>query len=435
MIPATGNFLRTAALFATACVILATGSACSDSRAAGPSPADGETVPAADSASLSSSSAAQPDLTASLLDMAIGASSAIPVEPHLKDRSRAQEAVVAACLQLDRPQLAIACIEKIDNWRRGTCWADLALHLAQQGDAAGAEQALSRARECSESEESGSEDGGTGQAWRRDRIRAKIARTCLVLGQSDRAASFATDIAAAESCEWEAAQALLVDGDRFDEQLAELDAELATGGFDGVRNALVTCSRLFDRDYAQEGRRAQLKQRIVASAKKLPVAIGLQLMLDLADVAVEHGDTDGARALLDEVQQIVDGQTWLPEDRIRLVATVAESRARAGEAEPARASLAAALALFDAELVRIPDISRAGALRPIAEAYQSMGDTDTARAIYVRAVEAGAVNPNARPRAEDLSATCCSMAVHAVEPGPELLARLAQLREALRAPW
>ena len=64
-----------------------------------------------------------------------------------------------------------------------------------------------------------------------------------------------------------------------------------------------------------------------------------------------------------------------------------------------------------------------------------MGDTATALSAYKRAVEEGVENPNSRPRAEDLSATCLSMAVHGVEPDAVLWTRIRQINDGLGDPW
>ena len=68
-----------------------------------------------------------------LLDIAFESATAIPVNPHLKDRSKAQENVIETCLRLDQPKRALAYIEKIENWRRGLCYANLAFYYAKQG--------------------------------------------------------------------------------------------------------------------------------------------------------------------------------------------------------------------------------------------------------------------------------------------------------------
>src|SRR5262245_33770520 len=65
-----------------------------------------------------------------LLDIAFRAASAFPVDPHIKNRSRAQEAVVKTALELGQPQRALVETEQIDNWRRGACYAELAFYCA-----------------------------------------------------------------------------------------------------------------------------------------------------------------------------------------------------------------------------------------------------------------------------------------------------------------
>ena len=85
--------------------------------------------------------------------------------------------------------------------------------------------------------------------------------------------------------------------------------------------------------------------------------------------------------------------------------------------------------------VEIESLWRARTLRPLAEAYQSMGDGAMALALYKRVVADGAENPNARPRAEDLIATCCSMAVHGIQPDETLRARILEIERGLAPPW
>jgi hypothetical protein len=64
-----------------------------------------------------------------------------------------------------------------------------------------------------------------------------------------------------------------------------------------------------------------------------------------------------------------------------------------------------------------------------------MGDKSIALSMYKQAIEEGGANPNSRPCAEDLSATCCSMALAGVEPDEELWMRIHQAYGALGHPW
>ena len=74
-------------------------------------------------------------------------------------------------------------------------------------------------------------------------------------------------------------------------------------------------------------------------------------------------------------------------------------------------------------------------LRPVAEAWMALGDEAAARRTYVLALEEGAANPNARPRAQDLSATLASMARYDVRPDESMTRRIREIREGLGDPW
>src|SRR5262245_10686053 len=69
-----------------------------------------------------------------LLNTAFEVATKIPIDPHIKDRSRTQEEVFGVSLKLDQPKRALQFLEKIDNWRRGSAYADLAFYCAKNGN-------------------------------------------------------------------------------------------------------------------------------------------------------------------------------------------------------------------------------------------------------------------------------------------------------------
>ena len=372
-----------------------------------------------------------------LLDLAFEAASALPVHPHIKNRSRAQEAVVEAALELDQPRRALELVEQIDNWRRGVGYADLAFYCARKGakgevqrylDLAGA---IADRTEHELAEEEASAEGGA-QSWRRDRIKVKLARAHALLGQDDEAARLEAGVVPSESGKVAAAKAMVLDAQAFDAQVAAVELLIATSDLDQVRNALEVCAELFERFYTDAARRAQVEERIKTAGPKLPATIRLEVLMRLVEFALARGDQPKALELVRETKRIMDGAMC---EHIPLVARLAGLRYRAGDVENARKEADAALAKYERERDGIVNIDRAGVLRPLAEAYQAMGDTARALDVYRRAVEEGVVNPNSRPRAEDLSATCRSMALCAVEPDPELWVRLHEIRDALGDPW
>jgi tetratricopeptide (TPR) repeat protein len=360
-----------------------------------------------------------------LIDHAFETATAIPATPHIKDRSRAQEKVVEVSLVLDQPLLAYSLIERIDNWRRGSGYGDLALYCARHGYTDEAQQYLNLAVQISESAED----------WRRDRIRVKIASAYALLGQTIQTEQFEAGIVDSESGKVAGVRAIIAGEDNFNEQMNALDALLAPGNFDVMENALKACANLFNRFYDDAGRRFLAEEKMKTSWGKLPIFKRVELLTELAGFALDHADQAKALDLINEAQIFMDSAQWRPEYRIPLISKLVKLRFLADDRQKARTDADALLALYDSQRDKIVNIYRAEALRPLAEAYQSMGDTATALAIYKRAVEEGVENPNSRPRAEDLSATCCSMALHGVEPDAELWTRIRQINEGLGDPW
>jgi tetratricopeptide (TPR) repeat protein len=368
---------------------------------------------------------------ARLLDLAFDAATSLPVRPHLKDRSRAQEDVVTAWLELRQPQRALAGAHRIENWRRGACYADYAFYCAQAGHTEGIEEHLERASKIADDHAKLE----ASQDWHRDRIRAKIARTWLLLGKPDRAAPYATGVVESEAGGFAALAARLADPASADSRLATMDDVFAKGDVDQIRNALDACVQMYGAFWGHTERRARIEAKVLAGYRKLPPELGIDAIVRLAKTASAKEDPKKALELLKVARGLLEGARWLPEDRIRITARLAVVRHESGERGPARESLDALLAGYAYEREKIVDIYRAGALRAIAEAYQAVGESKAALDVYKRAVEEGVGNPNSRPRAEDLVATCLSMARARVEPDAALWTRLQEVRRGLGDPW
>ncbi len=364
---------------------------------------------------------------AELLDLAFDAVSKMPLNPHVKNRSRAQSKIVEVCLQLDQPRRALAYIERIEstNWLHGAGYADLAYHLAQRGQTSRVSAFLAVATDVAESVED----------WRRDRINAKIARTYELLGQQARAAELEAQTDPAEAGELVVARAAMSDSESFYDELNRL-SELATSvHFDLRRIALEAHAELFDRAYDNAEQRSLAEQRLKSFWGEMPTFMRLELMFTLIESALDHDDEATALKLTDEATAMKVAATWQPEQGIAYAGRLAGLRFRAGDAVGANTEAAGALAQFDANRESIFNYKRGGVLRPIAEAYQQIGDVAMASELYARAVEDGAENPNARARALDLADTCCSMAINKFAPDERLIARLREIEEALKHPW
>ncbi len=377
---------------------------------------------------------------AELLELAYGAASAFPRNPHIKNRSRAQEAVVMAALELDQPTRALRYIEGIDNWRRGKTYADLAYHEAQHGRMASVQKYLDLALTIAEganveSREPASDSVEGTQEWRRDRIRTSIARTYVFLGQDEKAARIAAGAEDSEIGRVHIEHAQKNVKADFDVQVAAIDKLVATGSFEQLIAALQSYAVLFGRFYDDADRRALVEARIETAWAKMPIQVRLDTLMALTNHALEHKDSPKALELVNAADKLLDSTQSSAESHVPLRAQLAALRFRVGDVERARKSADDALALYEKDGAKIVNMYRAGVLRPLAEAYQAMGDTAQARKVYAMALEEGVVNPNSRPRAEDLAATACSMAVHGVEPDAALKKRLAEVRAGLGNPW
>lgn len=370
-------------------------------------------------------------LQAELLELAYQTASAMPAYPHVKDRSRAQEQVVTLCLELDQPARALRLLEGIENWRRGACFADLALYCVRSGRTEPVQGFLERALEVARTDEQAQL-----QQWRGDRIRAKVAAVYAWLGEDDEASRHGEGLADSELGRVGAARAMTAGPEALDEQSRALEAVLAAGSLDQVRGALGTWTLLHGRFYGDEERRARIEDAVRSGSRKVPVLVSLELYTELVEHALDHGDRDHALELVEEIEALFESARWTRETELPVLARLGALRFRAGDLQGGRARVGQALASYGQNREAILNFRRGGILRAIGEAYVTLGAPQDALATYAKAVEEGVVNPNSRVRALDLSATCLSMARIGFQPSPELWMRMnAIFEEQLGDPW
>jgi hypothetical protein len=214
-----------------------------------------------------------------------------------------------------------------------------------------------------------------------------------------------------------------------------LDKLIATGDFDLLKNAIDAYAQLFNRFYDDVDRRTVVEQKVRSFLSKAPITLRIEMLVKLANFALERGDKSKGIELVNEAQAIFDGLRWTADQQVVIGARLAGLRGRAEDTARARTDADVARALFHAEREKIITTDRAAALRSIAEAYHWIGDAHASLEVYRTSLEEGATNPNSRPRALDLAATCRSMALHGVEPDAELWGRLRQVGEGLGQPW
>lgn len=360
-----------------------------------------------------------------LLDVAFESVTKMPVEPHIKDRSRVQGEVITAALILDQPVWALEHIPQIDNWRQGEAFSNLAFYCAQNGMPLRADTYIQKAKSFIEQAED----------WRRDRIKTRVAQTYILLGKPEEAQALNQGLVDSETGKVESTQAKSTTEKSFDERVKQFDALIATGNFDIVRNGLMAYARLYGEFYSDPDKRSMIEQKIKSAWGKIPYNIRIEMLSILAEGALKHDDKAQALSFVDEAKEFLDSDRWRPEHKVKLMAIVIKLRHRAGATDQALEEAQTMEKYYQDERERIINIYRAGALRPLAEAYHTIGQPAKALEIYRMAVDAGVENPNARPQAEDLASTCASIARQGLEPNAVLWKRIQEVNEGLKAPW
>jgi len=132
---------------------------------------------------------------------------------------------------------------------------------------------------------------------------------------------------------------------------------------------------------------------------------------------------------------MVRGHQWILEDRVRLLARLAQMRHSVGQAPKAREVITEAIDVYMENREQINSVFRGRALRPLAEAYMALGNGAGADNAYRRALTEAVINPNSRPRLEDLVGAVHSMVTSGHEPSKALRAQLLEVAGALGDPW
>ena len=94
-----------------------------------------------------------------------------------------------------------------------------------------------------------------------------------------------------------------------------------------------------------------------------------------------------------------------------------------------------ALAKYDELREAINSIWRGRALRPLAAAYQVLGKEMIAGDLFERALVEAQLNPNSRPRVEDLVKTSIAIAASGLTPDASLEQALERVARSLGEPW
>lgn len=380
-----------------------------------------------------------------LLEFAFEATILMPAKPHGVDRCMLQEEIALACIEHDQLALAEAYAKRISDWRRGVVQAVLGIEAAELARTVagsgpdemrtGHRELANRYLEFALRQADGVQRDPAGQSWQRDRIRARAAIGYQKLGQLDDAVQAANGLDAAESVNWESAVAATLDDAAFDAQIQALDAAIKIADMQQAMNASRIAVVLYRRYYEDEKRRARVLDRLERLQGLMPRMAGLGDVGELAEAAAAHGDTTAARRWIAQMRERMAGARVHEEDRMKFRARLARLLDRAGAKGEALDELNETLQFFEVKKQEIETMFRADGLCPVGNAYERCGSHASAVAVYRLALEHAAINPNSRPRLQDLVLVALSMIDCGFEPPPTLRERMQKMRAGLGEPW
>jgi len=366
------------------------------------------------------------DYQSRLLDLAMDTATAIPTHPHIKDRSLAQMKVVDAAIQLDQPNRALGYADQILNWRQGSAYASLAMHMHQNDHKNLAETYLDQAETLAQHAEN----------WRKDRVIRQVAVVRTWMGEDAKADWLERSLQAHEKGMVEAARASQGNRDHFDRQLTSANTMMRSGDFDLMRNATHIYLGLYESFYNDTELRERTANEMKANWGTMVMTVKLDVYSRMAEIAIEKEDQANALAIANETSDLIYQFQWPMRNGVPVKSRVETIRFMAGDEEKALAKLDEIRTEFEAAPGGgMFDIYLAETYTSLAEAYLKVGKSDDALELYRKAVESGDINPNSRPKAEDLSATAISMATYEVEPDEQLWARMLEIRQRLGNPW
>lgn len=373
-----------------------------------------------------------------LLTTAFAAASKFPLEPHGKNRSRAQQVVVVACFELGALDLAVTLASDIRDWRRALGYADFAWEMAKRGERSRAEQYLGMAAGVVEAERKNE----AAQEWRGDLIALKMSRAWRELGELDKAQQVTAGIDVSSShavdTDWAstvAARAKLIPADGAASELSEIDKGFPSMSLGQQAAALALIAALHERFFADTALRAACEERPAVRFNKMAPTLRLDTLSTMVRTSCGRGELAAAQRLLGTMRNIVEGHRWRPEDLVPWRATLVELTFLAGLPDQARSDLETALVAYHRERDGIVNIYRAETLRPLALAKFVVGDASSGQALLAQVLEEAIENPNSRPRCDDLVDTLVAMARRAIAPTAELQRRIDELVAGLGEPW
>lgn len=349
--------------------------------------------------------------------------SALRTDEH--DRGLTQANTLIAAAQRGRLDWVKQRAEQVTGWRRGLVYVELARQLWQRGEKDEAQHWLRKAEAL----------GQQIQDWTGPRLLATVSAALVEMGKHEEGLRVA---ALTESPQERAA--LLPAGvmsllDRGEVEKA-FEAVESAGGVHPmeIRMAQARAYLAVARHPAVRAEINQCRQaveRAVETAKKLPFDLYLDVVTEGAGILKDAGFAETARALVMDVETLLDRPDIAADARAPYVVRLAEVWQRLGEAERARQLLDTGVQGM--ELTQ--DIDQPMVYAALIGGYVQVGEEAIARERFRRGLELSGDLINSRPRVLAIVELCRQMGLAGLSLRSEEQQLLQQLFERLGPPW
>lgn len=381
-----------------------------------------------------------------LLELANTAVGGMPLDPHIRNRSRAQHKIVSTYLQVDDPQGAATVAAGIPDWRKAEAFAEISRYHAEKGDLVQsayyfgkAEKLVELAGDLREGRLFASGDQAlvleSLQEWRTDRVKATMAQASMARGDMEAVEKWKRTLGHDEQPKMVAYEASLAGSERFNEHLEQLVALAETEDFEAVKHAVVGMVQLHRKHYGIPERRERCREAILGFIGSMPLFIQIETHIELAQSAIDHADAAKALDTVLHANELLEGARYLPRLYYPMKSRIIALTFQSGKEAEALQWQEEACRAFRDRRDEVVDIHQAGILCRLAESALALGQREEALKLYRAAVDAGLQNGNSRPRADDLNEICCSLVAHGVVPGTDLMHALDEMKSKLGDPW
>jgi tetratricopeptide (TPR) repeat protein len=379
---------------------------------------------AAVAAAVSLGGASNATRSSNSFDYAFKFASAIVSDP--KDMGKAQEAVVWDLTTSGAWRDAEASAAKVEGWRRGTAYADLATALAKAGRVDDAKRMIAKAESFRP----------TIDGWQNLRIASHIAAAYAALGDNDKAKELAVAVATEDVQQYSAMSS------------ATIASGLAAKG--EYVGAAVELDRLKDRKdlddawwrtvgYVEMSRQPSLRrdERVKAIAAGRQAAEGIpgwkkaEALESIADEFRKLGMTAEAKEAVGQAETILVALPDTMPIKAPLLSNCARAWASLGKTDAARTLLKDVEALAP----KVQEIERPAVYANAASSFAAIKDTAAAKRLYGRALDEAAALVNARPRALAVVEICRSIGKSGLGLDEAMRSRLDVLYAGLKDPW